>query len=138
MIAVLMTTGLFVVAVNAQDAPPPPRPGNPPAMSKEDHEKMKQKRDEEQEKALKTIGASDDQIKKAKDVFEEFGKKQRDLRKDATLSEEDRKSKGKELRDQQEVKLKEILGDEKLSKFKESRKQQRKDGPPPPPPAHEK
>ena len=45
-----------------------------------------------------------------------------------------KKTKGKELKDQQEAKLKEILGDEKLKKIKEIRKQQQKDGPPPPPP----
>ena len=40
MIAVLLSTGLFVLAVNAQDAPPPPKSGTPPPMSKEEHEKM--------------------------------------------------------------------------------------------------
>ncbi len=130
-ILVLLVTGLFAFAANAQDAPTPPLPSQnpPPMMSKE---KMKERR-EMMIKMLKDIGATDEQTQKCKDVMEDSKKKNDDLKKDATLTEDEKKAKRKEIMTGQEAKLKEVLGDEKFTKYREAMKAMKKDMPPPPP-----
>ena len=133
---VLLTSGLFVVAANAQDAPPPP-PGAKamPAMSKEERMKMKEKKDAEFAASLKEVGASDEQIGKLKVAQEEAGKKMREIKSNAALSEEQKKVSMKELKDAQEATFKEIVGAEIFKKWKENKKKEKKeehhDGPKP-------
>ncbi len=137
-ILVLLTSGLFAIAANAQDIPAPPKPGTPPPMmSKEDRAKRKAEREAAITKNLSDIGATDDQVKQVKDAMEDARKKHEDLKKDATLSDDDKKAKGKELMEAQQAKMKEILGEEKFKKFRESQKAMMKNMPGmmPPPPA---
>lgn len=137
-ILVLLTTGLFAIATNAQDAPAQaPKKQGPPPMGKEDHAKKKAEKEAQLTKSLKDIGATDEQIQKVKDALEDSHKKHEALKKDASLSEEDKKAKGKEMMEGQKAKLKEILGDEKAKKFSEGQRAMMKKmmPPPPPPPA---
>lgn len=132
-ILVLLVTGLLAVGANAQDAPTAPKPGQnpPPAMSKE---QMKERR-EMMMKTMKDIGATDEQIQKCKDAMEDSKKKNDELKKDASLTDDAKKAKRKEIMTEQEAKIKEILGDEKAKKLKEAMKGMKKDMPPPPPAA---
>ena len=135
---VLLTSGLFAIAANAQDVPAPPTHGAPPPMmSKADRAKKKAEMEAALTKTLADIGASDDQAQKVKDALEDTRKKHEELKKDATLSEDDKKAKGKELMEAQQAKLKEILGEEKFKKFKDAQKAAKMKNMPamPPPPA---
>ena len=135
-ILVLLTTGLFAFAANAQDAPPTaPQKQGPPPMGKEGGAKKKAEREAQLTQSLKDIGATDDQVLKVKDAMEDAHKKREELKKDASMSEDDKKVKGKEIMEAQKAKLKEILGDEKAKKFGESQKAMMKKMMPPPPPA---
>ena len=129
-ILVLLVSGLLAVGANAQDAPTPPKPGqNPPPMISK--EKMQERR-EMMMKTLKDAGATDDQIQKCKDAMEDSRKKNDELRKDAALTDDEKKAKRKEIMTAQEAKLKEILGDDKFTKYRDAMKAMRKDMPPPP------
>ena len=137
-VLVLLTTGLFAIAANAQDAPPQaPQQQGPHPMSKEDRAKMKAEKEAQLNKSLKDIGATDDQIQKVKDALEDSHKKHEELRKDASLSDDDKKEKNKEINEAQKAKLKEILGEEKAKQFSEGQRAMMKKMPPPPaaPPA---
>ena len=136
-ILILLTTGLFAFAANAQDAPPTvPQKQDPPPMGKEDRAKKKAEREAQLTKSLKDIGATDDQVQKVKDALEDSHKKHEELKKDASLSQDDKKAKGKEMMEAQKAKLKEILGEDKAKLFAESQKaMMKKMMPPPPPPA---
>jgi len=130
-IVILFATGFFAVAANAQDVPAPPAPAKPPM---EGRGKMKIKR-EEVVKTLKDIGATDEQIEKVKAVLDETHKKHEELKKDATVAEEDKKAKGKEIMEAQKAKIKEILGEEKAKAFAEAQRAMMKKNMPAPPPA---
>ncbi|MFP5040982.1 hypothetical protein [Parasediminibacterium sp. JCM 36343] len=135
MLALLLATGMFALASNAQDAPPPPPTGKPPMMmTKEEKAKMKQRRDEELATTFKEAGLTDDQSKQAKDAQDDYNTKMHDLKKDATMSDDDKKTKMKDLKDAQVAKLKEIMGD-KYKAWVESRKKMMQSHMPPPPPA---
>ncbi len=132
-ILVLLVSGLFACGANAQDVPAQPKPGQnpPPMMSKE---QMKERR-EMMMKTMKDAGATDEQIQKYKDLLEDSKKKNDEIKKDAALTDDEKKAKRKEIMTAQEAKVKEILGDEKFTKFREAMKAMRKDMPPPPPAA---
>ena len=121
----LFTVTILAVSANAQDNAMPS--GKPKMkMGKEGMMKMKQHRDSVLTQSLKDVGANDDQIAQAKSAMEDFGHKHHDLDKDAALSEDDKKAKNKELKEAQEAKMKEILGEEKFKKLKENRKRDHK------------
>ncbi len=129
-ILVLLVTGLLAVGANAQDAPTPPPSGqNRPPMMGQD--RMKERR-EMMLKNLKDVGATDEQVQKCKDVMEDSRKKGEEMRKDATLTDDEKKAKRKEMMTDQEAKIKEILGDDKFTKYRDAMKAMRKDMPPPP------
>jgi hypothetical protein len=138
-IVVLFATGFFAIAANAQDVPQTSgTPTPPPMMSKEDRAKMKAEREAKLTQSLKDVGASDDQIQQVKAVLEETHKKHEALKKDASISDEDKKAKGKEIMEAQKAKIKEILGEEKAKQFAESQRGrmfQKMPATPPPAPA---
>jgi len=126
---VLLVTGLITVSSNAQDAPPPP-PQVKPAMkmSREEMEKMKKKRDEEITESLKEVGLPEEKIKEAKEVIIASGMQMKDMAKDPSLTEEQKKEKRKELFEAQKEKLKAIMGAEKLKQWWDNKKKNKKDG----------
>ena len=131
-ILVLLVVGLFSLGANAQDDFKPANGQNPPPPPPMSKEKMKERK-EMMLKTLKDIGATDEQIQRYKDVLEDSKKKTDELKKDAALTDDEKKAKRKEILTWQETKLKEILGDEKAKKLKDAMKSMRKDMPPPPP-----
>lgn len=81
---------------------------------------------EEQIKALKeSLKLSDEQTEKLKPVFAKVQEKQKALRDDEKLSQEDRRSKMRELNEGLEAELKPILTPEQLAKWKEDRAKRR-------------
>jgi Spy/CpxP family protein refolding chaperone len=64
-----------------------------------------------------------DQKTKVTALFEEDAKKQRELRQDTSLSQEDRRAKGRELREASDKKLKEILTPAQWDKWEKARPQ---------------
>ena len=107
-ILVLLVVGLFSLGANAQDDFKPANGQNPPPPPPMSKEKMKERK-EMMLKTLKDIGATDEQIQKYKDVFEDSKKKTDELKKDAALTDDEKKAKRKEILTWQETKLKEIL-----------------------------
>lgn len=63
------------------------------------------------------LGLSEDQKTKFKPVLDEMRQKMVDLRKDTTLNQADRRAKVKEIRDDANAKLKEILTPEQYNKW---------------------
>ena len=83
------------------------------------------------------LALTDDQKTKAKPIFEEMQQKTAELRKDTSLSQEDRRAKMKEIREAATAKLKEVpLTQEQLDKWVKMGQGQRRPaggagGPPP-------
>jgi len=103
------------LTANAQDAtnntPNPPAatthaPGGPGARNRINFEAI-----------AKQLALTDDQMTKAKPVFEEMFQKQVALRKETNLDETEHKAKVKEIRDEATAKLKDILTPEQLDKW---------------------
>ena len=63
------------------------------------------------------LDLTDDQKTKAKPVFDEMRQKLADLHKDSSLSQTDKRSKFKEIRDDTNAKLKEILTSDQYAKW---------------------
>jgi periplasmic protein CpxP/Spy len=127
----LAAAGLFAGnTLQAQDAPktgdqPAPAPGGAgmrrPPLSVE--------------AIAKQLDLTDDQKAKIKPIFEDMQKKLAELRKDTSLSQEDRRAKLKEARDGITAKLKEILTPEQLAKWEKMGPGNRRPGAGTPPPA---
>ncbi len=69
------------------------------------------------EAIAKQLELTDDQKPKAKAVIDAQQKQMRELRGDTSLSQEDRRAKGKTIRDEATAKLKEILTPEQFAKY---------------------
>jgi hypothetical protein len=120
----LLCVGAFTIAANAQQTATSEATAKP-QMSKEEKAKQKQKQDEEIAAAYKEVGLSEDQIKQIKEVNMEAGKKSNEVRKDASLTEEARAAKLKEISTEKNAKIKGIMGNEKYKQFSEIRKKQK-------------
>ncbi len=130
LLLVLLTTGMFSLATKAQDAPTQkPLAAAPAKMSKEEKQKMMQKKEEEMKAELVAVGATPEQIAKVKEATLAIKQKEKAVKEDASISEDEKKLKGKELKEAQKAKLIEILGVEKAKQFAENRKKAKKDAP---------
>ena len=69
------------------------------------------------EKMAKDLGLSDEQTPKFKAALEESRKKMTELRADTTIAPEDKRAKGKEIRDAANVKVKAILTPDQYEKY---------------------
>ncbi len=127
MIAAIVGVAFMTIASHAQVAPP----AKP--MSKEDKMKMKEKADEDLNAAIKEAGLTDEQTKQVKDVIADASKKGNEIKKDAVLTDEDKKTKLKAISEEKNNKLKEIMGKEKYKLYNEARKKQKEAMTPPPP-----
>ena len=90
-------------------APPaPPRPGGADreARGKEMREKM-----------AKELGLSEEQKKKVDAIWEEQRKKGQELRNDASLSQDEKRTKGRELMESTQKKVKDLLTPEQQAKY---------------------
>jgi hypothetical protein len=118
---ILISLFVFAAISNAQEAPKQEQK----QMTKEEKEKMKQKQEEELAAAFKEVGLTDDQIKQVREAQSEASEKNKALRNDAALSDDDKKSKMKEVNDVKNAKIKEIMGEEKYKQFNAIRKKQK-------------
>jgi periplasmic protein CpxP/Spy len=124
MIAALIAGSMFAadMAVRAQDASNTPPagarpPGGPGARGRMNFDNI-----------AKELALNDEQKTKAKPVFEEMQQKMTDLRKDTSLSQDDRRAKMKEIRDDSNKKLKDIFTTEQFDKWQKMNQNRRPQG----------
>jgi protein CpxP len=142
----LCSSGLIVSAAMAQqDAPPPPPDGQMQGPPPGGHEgRMGPERRLEMLK--KQLNLSDDQSAQAKSIFEGQRAKMEAVRSNTSLSDQDRRSQMRVIREDGDVKLHAILTPDQKTKLDEMEAREKEhmrrggpDGPPPadaPPPAN--
>lgn len=96
-----------------------------PQLSKEEKAKLKQKQEDELNAAFKEVGLTEEQIKQYKEVTVEANKKSNAVKSDATLTDEQKEAKRKEINSEKNDKLKEIMGADKYKQFNAIRKKQK-------------
>lgn len=96
-----------------------------PKMTKEEREKQKLKEEENFNAAVKELGLTETQAQQLKEINSEAKKKRADLKKEESLSEEDKKAKGKEISTEANNKIKELIGADKLKQYNEIKKKQK-------------
>jgi Spy/CpxP family protein refolding chaperone len=147
LIAALAVGSLLVLnpALLAQDSTNTPPPGAPPAGGPPGGGPGMRGRGPSLEQLTKDLDLTPDQQPKVKAVLDDQMQKMRDLRQDDSLSQDDKRAKGKTIRDEATAKLKEILTPEQFDKWQKiSQRNRRPGGPggsPPggnPPPAGDK
>lgn len=122
----LAIAGAFTTAANAQQAATAaPTQEAKPQMSKEEKAKMKQKQEDDMMAAFKEAGLTDEQVKQIKEANEMASNKSKEVKKDATLADDAKKIKLKEISDEKNNKLKEIMGKDKYKIYTEARKKQK-------------
>jgi Spy/CpxP family protein refolding chaperone len=95
------------------------------APTKEEKQKMKEKQEADLAAAFKEIGLTDEQVQQVKAVMDATNQKNKELRMDATLSDDDKKAKMKVNNDEKNEKIKSIMGDEKYKQFNAIKKKQK-------------
>ena len=94
--------------------------------SKEDRQKkMREKQEADLAAAFKELGLTEEQVQQVKAVMQETNEKNKTLRGDTALSDDDRKAKMKANNDEKNEKIKAIMGEEKYKQFNEIRKKQK-------------
>ena len=123
LIATTMFASVISIATFAQT--PAQATKDKPKMSKEDKAKMKVKQEEEMNALLKETGLDESQKTKVLAVLADAKEKSGTLKKDASITEEDKKTQLKTINDDKNAKLKEIMGEEKYKHFNELKKKQK-------------
>ena len=100
----------------------PPMGGTPP--TKEQMEQRKIKNEANLVASFKELELTDEQIIKVRDVLKDAQAKGGEVRKDETLDREAKMAKNKEINEARDGKLKEILGEDKFTKWQAIRKRQ--------------
>jgi methionine-rich copper-binding protein CopC len=108
---------LFGAAVYAQDAPQK-------EVSKEKKNEMKKLKEANLTTSFTEAGLSAEQIEQARTAIELAGKKSKELKDDKTLTDDQKELKKKEINEEKNTKLKEVLGD-KYKTWNEIRKKQK-------------
>ncbi len=103
-------------ATDKPDSKPKARQGARPAQRAQDRLKA----------LTEELKLTEDQQTKMKAVFKEQAEKAQALRKDTALSQEDRRAKGKEIREKFNAEVKKILTDEQFQKWEKSRADRQK------------
>ena len=116
-VTLMLLAGLYFAA-NAQQP-------EKPQLSKEEKAKLKQKQEDELNAAFKEVGLTEEQIKQYKEVTAEANKKSNAVKADATLTDEQKEVKRKEINSEKNDKLKEIMGADKYKQFNAIRKKQK-------------
>ncbi|MFY8129085.1 MAG: hypothetical protein ACOVMM_11955 [Chitinophagaceae bacterium] len=100
----------------------PPMGGTPP--TKEQMEQRRIKNEANLVASFKELELTDDQIIKVREVLKEAQAKGGEVRRDESLDREAKRAKNKEIDDARDAKLKELLGEEKFTKWQAIRKRQ--------------
>jgi hypothetical protein len=119
---------VFAAATNAQEA----KPTEAKVPTKEEKQKMKEKQEADLASAFKEIGLTDEQVSKIKAASDEAGEKNKAIRADQALTDEQKKEKMKEVNDAKNAKIKEVMGEEKYKQFNAIRKKQKEAAQPTP------
>jgi Spy/CpxP family protein refolding chaperone len=114
---------VFVALSNAQTTEAKSTEAKAP--TKEERQKMKEKQEADLAAAFKEIGLTDEQVQQVKAVMDATNQKNKELRMDATLSDDDKKAKMKVNNDEKNEKIKSIIGDEKYKQFNAIKKKQK-------------
>ncbi|HMZ45378.1 MAG TPA: hypothetical protein PLU36_01110 [Chitinophagaceae bacterium] len=77
--------------------------------------------------ALTEAGLTEEEIKKVRAIQDDAYKKTGEIRKDNSLSKEQKEEKAKEINKDKNRKIREVIGKEKFSKFMDIRKRQREE-----------
>ena len=106
-------------------------------LTKEERAAMKAKREQDLTNALTQTGLTADQQTQVREVLTDAGQKSKELKNDATLTEDQKAAKKEELNAAKNEKLKTIMGADKFKVWSSIMKKQREQNttPPPPPPA---
>ena len=115
----------FSTFSNAQQIPAGAESRQP--LTKEEREMRKIKTEADLVASFKEVGLDEGQQKAMREAMQNASAKSMELRKDATLDEESKKAKQKELNEARNAEFKKIMGDEKYSKWEEIRKAQREE-----------
>lgn len=114
---------VFTAATNAQEATKVVETKATP--TKEERQKMKEKMEADLAAAYKEIGLTDEQVKLVKTAMDEASEKNKAIRTEAGLSDDQKKEKMKEVNDAKNARIKEIMGEEKYKQFNAIRKKQK-------------
>lgn len=96
-----------------------------PEMTKEEKMAMKAKNEKDISEALTGAGLSADQIVAAHEIMLEAGKKNKELKANDKLSEEEKDTAKKAINDDKNSKLKALMGDDKYKVYNGIRKKQK-------------
>lgn len=108
----------FTLVTNAQSTEKAPQ-------TKEEKAKIKAQKEADLTSALKQLGITEDQENQVRDVLKNADQQSKDLKADATLSDEEKASKKEGIMSDKNQKLKVILGEEKFKTYNSIRKKQR-------------
>jgi predicted nucleic acid-binding Zn-ribbon protein len=103
-------------------------------MTKEEKAAAKAKKEKDLNDALTQTGLTNDQQSQVKDVLTDAEQKNKDLKNDAKLTDEEKAAKKEEINAAKNDKLKAIMGADKFKVWSQIRKKQKEQTPPPPPP----
>jgi len=92
--------------------------------TKDEKAAMKAKREQDLTNALTQTGLTAEQQTKVREVLSDADQKSKDLKKDATLTEDQKVAKKEELNDAKNEKLKTIMGADKFKVWKSIKKKQ--------------
>ena len=128
-IATMILAGFVSIASFAQTAPAAQETKDKPKMSKEEKAKIKAKQEEEMNTLLKDVGLDEGQKTKVLAILAESKEKSGAIKKDASITEDDKKTQLKTINDDKNARLKEIMGEEKWKHFNELKKKQKEASP---------
>lgn len=98
---------------------------SPKNATNEKTESKQAKFEKEMIAALKEAGLTEDEIKKVREIQDDAYKKTGEIKKDNSLTKEEKDEKSKEINKEKNRKIKEVIGKEKFNKLMEIRKRQR-------------
>jgi Spy/CpxP family protein refolding chaperone len=112
---------VFAAVTNAQEA----KPTETKAPTKEERQKMKEKQEADMAAAFKEIGLTDEQVNQVKAAMDEASEKNKTIKADNTLTDDQKKEKMKEVTDAKNAKIKAVMGEEKYRQYNAIRKKQK-------------
>lgn len=117
----ILIAAITLVSFSTLKAQPP---AGAPQLSKEQMEQRRIKQEANLLASFKEVELTDDQIIKVREILKEAQAKGAEVRKDETLDREGKMAKNKEINEARDGKLKELLGEEKFTKWQAIRKRQ--------------
>ena len=114
---------VFVAISNAQTTEAKATETKSP--TKEEKQKMKEKQEADLAAAFKEIGLTDEQVREIKDVMNNAAEKNKAVRTDGTLTDEQKKEKIAANNEEKNARMKVIMGEEKYKQFNDIKKKQK-------------